>query len=361
MDADEKACLGFSYIYGIGPWKFTKLVEHFGSPYRAFNAPEKELTSFGSGKYIEMLLTFRRQFNADYELNTLERKGVRFISVTSSLYPPRLKEITDPPIGLFCRGNTSLLSGEMLCFGIVGTRRPSVYGQSMAKKFAADLASRKTVIVSGLALGIDTCAHQGALDVRGKTIAVLGCGVDVVYPRANASLYRQILDLHGLIISEFPPGKTVLPGLFISRNRIISGLSKGVLVVEGGLQSGSLITATYTANQGRELFALPGQVTTEGAAAPLLLLKQGAHLATDAEDILTELGIPHKTMRKKKVPESLGPEEQTVFSIIQDCPTTTDGLLGNKDLAGVPIPVVLSQLEIRGIIVLNQNGAWEAI
>src|SRR5580700_9549567 len=208
------------------------------------------------------------------------------VPISDAAYPARLREIFDPPIVLFARGKVGLLQSILL--GVVGTRRPTAYGTAAAERLSADLAQAGLAIVSGMARGVDTAAHRAALDVGGDTVAVFGCGVDLVYPAENRKLSSEIA-AKGLILSEFPMATPAYPQNFPIRNRIISGMSAGVLVVEGGEYSGSAITAKLSAEQNREIFAVPGNITSKMSWGPNLLIKQGAKLVQEWNDVVTEL------------------------------------------------------------------------
>ncbi len=212
--------------------------------------------------------------------------AVSLVALPDPRYPARLREIFDPPVVLFARGRIELLGSVML--GVVGTRRPTPYGPAVTERLAADLARAGLTIVSGMARGIDTAAHKGALSVGGDTVAVLGCGVDLVYPSENRKLAAE-LEEKGLVVSEFPMGAPAYPQNFPIRNRIISGMSAGVVVVEGAQYSGSAITARLAMDQGRELFAVPGNVTSKMSWGPNLLIKQGAKLVQEWNDVVAEL------------------------------------------------------------------------
>jgi DNA processing protein len=212
--------------------------------------------------------------------------GAELVPITDSRYPERLREIFDPPVLLFVRGRTELLGSVQV--GVVGTRRPTPYGVAVAERLTTDLASAGITITSGMARGIDTSAHKGALAVSGDTIAVFGCGVDMLYPAENRRLAEQIA-AKGLLVSEFPMGGVAYPQNFPVRNRIISGMSAGILVVEGAQYSGSAITARLAMDQGREVFAVPGNITSKMSWGPNLLIKQGAKLIQDWNDVVVEL------------------------------------------------------------------------
>ncbi|HOW58505.1 MAG TPA: DNA-processing protein DprA [Candidatus Omnitrophota bacterium] len=237
-----------------------------------------------------MMATGKAQaFDPDQEIDQCTRKGIRWLPLTDPEYPPLLKEIPDPPILLYKKGE--ILPSDQNALAIVGTRHPSFYGRTQAKKFAQELSSRGLTIVSGLARGIDQVAHEAALQVSyGRTIAVMGCGLDVIYPKENATLYGKIVE-RGAVFSEYPLGTPPLPENFPRRNRILSGLSYGVFVVEAHSRSGSLITAHQALEQNREVFALPGPVDQLTSRGTHQLLKEGAYLVENSEDIVEILAL----------------------------------------------------------------------
>jgi DNA processing protein len=214
--------------------------------------------------------------------------ATRVLPITSSHYPRLLKEIPDPPSVLYVRGTGSKINMEKT-IAVVGTRHVTAYGREITNRLVTDLVSRGYTIVSGLAYGVDALAHQAAIDAGGKTIAVLGCGIDIIAPESNTDLYWRIIDGHGAVVSEVPPGIRPNKKRFVTRNRIISGLSLGVLVTEGARKSGTLITANYAAEQGREVFAVPGPVNSKYSGAASFLLKNGAKLVESVDDIIEEL------------------------------------------------------------------------
>lgn len=261
-------------------------------------------------------------------------------------YPAALRPIRDAPLELFVRG--TLLSQDEIAVAIVGARRASEYGKAVARRLAADLAACGVTIVSGMARGIDGAAHQGALDAGGRTLAVLGCGPDVVYPTVHAQLMRQIIS-SGAVISEFPPETPPRPEQFPQRNRIISGLAKGVVVVEGRVGSGSLITADFALEQGREVFAVPGNIFEETSWAPHHLVSQGARLVASADDILDELKISHRSAPQRAA-VSLDDGERAVWAQLSLVPRHVDRI---AVLSGQPIALtsrVLLSLEAKGLV-----------
>ncbi|PYX19547.1 MAG: DNA-protecting protein DprA, partial [Acidobacteria bacterium] len=273
---------------GLGPSRARRLVEHFGSVAAVFRASLTELEakgllavsaqSLGTGKSLEL---------AQEELAKTAAAGVVIISLDDPAYPARLKEIYDPPLVLYVRGNVQVLSQPGIA--VVGTRHPTPYGSGMAERLAIDLAARGLIIISGMARGVDSSAHRGAIAAKGKTVAVFGTGVDVPYPKENTRLADQILVLGGALISEFPIQTFPAPQNFPIRNRIISGMSMGVLVVEAAEYSGTRITARCALEQNREVFAVPGNVTNKNSWGPNTLIKQGAKLVATWEDVWEEL------------------------------------------------------------------------
>jgi DNA processing protein len=273
---------------GLGPTKARKLVEHFGSPENVFSAALTALEETGIQAVSAQSIVIGKSTElAREELARASAASVSLVSLEDPAYPPRLKEIYDPPLILYVRGPTELLTRPGLA--VVGTRHPTPYGSGMAERLACDLAAQGLVIISGMARGVDTAGHRGAISAKGKTVAVFGTGVDVIYPKENSRLSEQILAFGGALISEFPLGTFAAPQNFPIRNRIISGMSLGVLVVEAAEYSGTRITARMALEQNRDVFAVPGNVTNKNAWGPNTLIKQGAKLVATWEDVWEEL------------------------------------------------------------------------
>ncbi|MBZ5575692.1 MAG: DNA-processing protein DprA [Acidobacteriia bacterium] len=284
---EELHWLALKLIPGLGTRTSGKLLERFRTPQAIFRASRTELEAAGlSGAIAQSIASGCTFEDAAGQHEKMKETGAVLIALGDPRYPPLLREIYDPPVVLFARGRVELLASIML--GVVGTRRPTPYGLAAAERLSADLAHAGLTIVSGMARGIDTAAHKGALGVGRDTVAVLGCGVDVVYPSENRKLAAD-LAAQGLILSEFPMGATAFPQNFPIRNRVISGMSVGVLVVEGAQYSGSAITAKLAMEQGREVFAVPGNITSKLSWGPNLLIKQGAKLVQDWNDVIAEL------------------------------------------------------------------------
>jgi len=354
--------LGFSYFLGIGPQRLSLLLQNFSDVKKAYLAAKDELVNVLGKKLTEKFIQFRNQFDPKKELEKLKEKGISVLSQDDNQYPQSLKKIADPPICLYIKGNFSNFDFEKDFFlAVVGTRRPTSYGETLTKKFASQLASMGIVIVSGMALGIDSLAHWAALNSLGRTIAVLGCGVDLIYPPNNRGLYQEILKKGGLVISEFPPGRTILKGLFVTRNRLISGLSSGVLVVEGGKNSGALITAKYAAEQGKEVFAPPSPINSPMSEAPNFLLKQGAKLVTDVSDILDDFNLKITPKKKNNLAKELSDDERLIFESLTILPKTVDDLILETKIPISKILNLLSILEIKGLIEKNKEGRYQVI
>lgn len=274
-------------IPGIGNTVISALIDRFGSPSHVFSAGESDLCSVaGISKTIaRSIINFKNWDNILPQLDALHKNGINIITSQDELYPANLLNIYDRPAFLYVLGT---LRKEDVSIALVGSRRASTYGKYTTERISRELALQGITIVSGLARGIDSCAHRGALSASGRTIAVLGCGLNVVYPPENKNLFSAIAQ-HGAIISEFPPDTQPMPFNFPARNRIISGMSYGVVVVEAGEKSGSLITARLAMEQGRDVFAIPGSIDSPSSRGANSLIKQGAKLIDNIDDILEDI------------------------------------------------------------------------
>lgn len=360
MDKDLPYYVGFSHFLGIGPTRFAALIGHFGNVKKAYLASQKELTEVIGVNWSEKFVKFRSLFDPVKKLEELKRKNIMVLQLRQRSYPKFLQEISDPPICLYIKGDLDNFDfSKDLCFAIVGTRTPTPYGQQIARKFAEELTQAGFVIVSGMAMGIDTVAHKACLKAGGRTIAILGCGVDIIYPAINRNLYNEIIEKGGFVLSEFPPGQMVEKGLFVARNRLISGLSMGVLVVEGAKDSGALITAKYAAEQGKEVFAPPGPITSAMSAAPNILLKQGAKLATSVDDILEEFNLRVAPKKKREIEKELDSKEKIIFEILRSEPKLSDEIVNQAKLSIDKVLNILSMLEIKGVIEKNSEGKYQ--
>jgi DNA processing protein len=305
--------LALALTPGIGATRGRKLVQHFGTPDAVFHASLTELEATGMMAVSAQSIATGSSLNkAEEELAKARSVDAKIVAIGDPGYPQRLLEIYDPPLCLYVRGDTSALSQPGVA--VVGTRHPTPYGVGMAERLSCDLSARGIIIISGLARGVDTAAHRGTVNAKGKTVAVLGTGVDVIYPRENAKLADQILSVGGAVISEFPVGTFAAPQNFPIRNRIISGLSVGVLVVEAGEYSGTRITARCALEQSREVYAVPGNVTNKLSWGPNTLIKQGAKLVATWEDVWEELPSEVRLQLEAEKPSASGaPSTASLF------------------------------------------------
>lgn len=342
-----------SMVEGLGPRWLATLTKAFGSPQGVWQAPEAELKVIPRipRKVVADLIQKRDTLVPEQVLAKLTRAGIKFIFSDEPVYPPLLKEIYDPPKVLYFKGESALFQLPMVA--VVGARKASPYGLAVAEKFGRELAEAGICVVSGMARGIDTAAHRGALSVNGPTVAVLGCGVDVVYPAENRRLMSEIAD-RGLVISEFPPGTGPAAGNFPVRNRIISGLAKGVVIIEAAEKSGSLITADCALEQGRDVFAVPGQISNPLNKGAHRLIKHGAKLVEDLSDILDELGTcsscPDNKISGNLNKINLTVEEKTLYNVISDEPVCSETLIEQSGLGPAQVISMLLILELRGLI-----------
>ncbi|HYW36948.1 MAG TPA: DNA-processing protein DprA [Terriglobales bacterium] len=304
--------LALALTPGLGPTRIRKLIEHYGTAERVFQASLTELEATGMRAVsAQSIATGKSLELAQQECVKAAEAGARIISLSDPDYPARLKEIYDPPVILFVKGSVEVLAQPGIA--MVGTRHPTPYGSGMAERLSTDLAARGLVVISGLARGIDTASHRGAVAAKGKTVAVLGTGIDVMYPKENTRLTEQILALGGALITEFPVGTSPAPQNFPIRNRIISGMSAGVLVVEAAEYSGTRITSRCALEQNRDVYAVPGNVTNKNSWGPNTLIKQGAKLVATWEDVWEELPADIQATLSSMQNESPEPETASLF------------------------------------------------
>lgn len=347
MNKDLPYWLAFNVFTGIGPQRFKVLLDYFGSAKKAYEAEEKILRQIGlAPKLVDDFLIFRKQFNPQKFLEVVLKKGITILTLKDKDYPVNLRQISDAPPVLYVKG--IIKRGDLLALAVVGTRKISSYGREVTEILVRNLVASGLTIVSGMARGVDSLAHRTAIEAGGRTIAVLGCGADLIYPPENRQLYQEIIS-HGAVVSEVPPGQYVARGIFPARNRIISGLSLGVLVTEGACDSGALITARDAAQQGREVFAVPGPITSPLCAAPSILIKEGAKLVLNVSDILEELKIEarvKKSIAKSVLPEN--PEEEEVLKILAEGQLYIDEIVRVSGLETGKIASLLALMEIKG-------------
>ncbi|MBM4466035.1 MAG: DNA-protecting protein DprA [Chloroflexi bacterium] len=347
--AEVKYWVGFSSVRGIGPMRFRALLDHFGDLETAWLADAQELKEAGlDQRALENLVTARSTISLDKELEKIERQGARVLTWDDPAYPPRLLNIYNPPPVLYVKGE--IVDDDQWAVAMVGTRGATVYGKEAARQLAGDLARNGITIVSGLARGIDSEAHRAALDAGGRTIAVLGSGVDVIYPAESRKLAKTVVE-RGALVSEYPLGTPPEASNFPPRNRIISGLSLGVVIVEAGERSGALITGDFALEQGREVFAVPGNIFRKKSMGTNKLIQQGAKAVLSVEDILEELNLTMVSQQAEV--RAIVPENETEAALLEYItsePVHVDEI-GQK--SGLPIAQVSSTLalmELKGMV-----------
>lgn len=347
---DLRYFIGFNRVSGIGPAKLQRLLDYFGDLPTAWTAGAHELAEAGLDKRaLENFLTARKELNLDAEVETAQRACDFILTWDDPNYPRRLKEIPQPPPVLYIKGN--LKTEDDWALAVVGTRSASAYGKETTRTLVGELARNKMTIVSGLARGIDAAAHVSALDAGGRTIAVLGNGIDQVYPPEHTKLARMITE-HGALISDYPVGIKPDATNFPARNRIISGLSLGVLLVEGDQVSGAMITCEFALEQDREVFAIPGNIFRRESRGPNKLIRESrAKLVTSVDDILEELNltmIAEKQHAREIVPSN--ETEAVLLKYLSADPTHVDEI---RQQSGLPIAQVTSTLalmELKGMV-----------
>ncbi|HUD19880.1 MAG TPA: DNA-processing protein DprA [Patescibacteria group bacterium] len=368
MDEETECFIGFNVFPGIGPIRFKLLLDYFGSAREAWRAPLVTLRKIKLGEKLSGEFDhFRKSFDLDAYISNLNKLHVSVLTLKDPRYPILLSRIPDAPFVLYVKGKPSYTKategGERhkipldltRTVAVVGTRKITPYGEEVTRRLVEGLASYGCTIVSGLAYGVDAVAHRSAIDAGGKTIAVLGCGIDIIAPPSNARLYYDIADGAGAIVSEVPLGMRPTKGLFPARNRIISGLSLGVLVTEGADDSGALITARYAGEQGRDVFAVPGPITSPYSRGPAKLLKNGAKLVESVEDILEELNIPANLAKDaedldKKIQELTSAEEKKIAVLLSDRRMYIDEIVRVSGLTARQVGSTITLLEMKRII-----------
>ena len=364
--------LALSLVPGMGPVTCNKLVAHFGSPEKVLAASSPNLTAVASlrKESLAALSGEGRQYLEELANKEIERaaeKNIAIIPCDDPLYPALLKNIHDPPVVLYVLGAPELLTCRGM--GIVGSRAATHYGKDIAQQMAGSLSRQGFTTISGLALGIDTAAHNGALAAEGKTIAVLGCGLDIVYPPSNHNLYKRIASA-GAVVSEYPLGTKPDSFRFPARNRIISGLSLGIVVVEAANRSGSLITASHALEQGREVFAVPGRIDSVKSAGTHTILQQGAKLVHSINDIVEEFpanvfqqSVEEAGMEEDEQVffENLSQEEAELFEFIGVYPRTFDEIIKDSGFTPQRINEVLLLLELKGMVQTLPGKSYQRV
>jgi DNA processing protein len=337
-------------VDGLGPVRLIRLFEYFGSGQRIWNANQNELRGLGiPDKVISAVKQAKTSLVPEEYFNTLLHSKINILILYDNEYPDILKNIPTPPFILYYKGHFPTFTKSI---GIVGTRKITSYGKTVTEALTQELVSAGFLIVSGLARGVDTIAHQTCIDNDGKTIAVLGGGINQIYPPENYKLAEQIIEKYGCIMSEFPPDYPHMPGNFPARNRIISGLSDAVLVTEAAEDSGSLITARYAAEQGKDVFAVPGPITSNLAKGPLSLIKDGAKLVTNVDDILLELGVDKRINSEtaSQLISELDPKSKQVIEYLENELKHIDEISRALKCTISEVSAILLKLEIKGLI-----------
>jgi len=367
--SERQAFLVLNALPGVGPITLNRLLAAFGGDPRAILAADRRKLQEVEG--VRPLVTdsvtgWRDHLDPVREEDRLARSGADFILPRDEAYPGLLREIHDPPIGLYRKGPYAF-GGR--CIAIVGSRKATLYGQAVAKKLGAELAQLGFCVVSGLARGVDTAAHEGALSVGGKTAAVLGTGLDIIYPPENLALYRRITET-GAVLSEFPFGRQADRQSFPMRNRVVAGMSEAVVVVESDVHGGAMITARFAGENGRLLFAVPGRIDQPTSAGCNQLIRDGATLLTGVNDLLQELHylgdrrpgpIAAKPGAAPGEPAGLAQDESQVFECFRGGTTPTpDALAVQTGLPAAQVGVALTMLEMKGLVARRPDGSFEA-
>jgi DNA processing protein len=369
---EAQAFLVLNALPNIGPITLNRLLTELGGdPRTVFTAGVRRLESVrGVGPAISSTIAnWQEHFNLQREEERMAKSNATFVTTCDTAYPKLLKEINDPPIGLYRKGQYDFAHP---CIAIVGSRRTTLYGQAVAKKFGAELARLGFCVVSGLARGIDTAAHEGALSVGGKTAAVLGCGIDIVYPPENLELYRRIEET-GAVVSEFSFTRRADRQSFAMRNRIVAGMSAAIIVVESDVGGGSMITAKFAGEQGRLVYAVPGRIDQATSAGCHQLIRDGATLLTSVDDILNELSYLDG-LQPQPIPSKAGGEEtrsadglalNEAEAAVLACFAggallTLDALAGQTGKSVSELSATLMMLELKRVVAKRADGTFEA-
>ena len=368
--SQRQALLALNALPHVGPVTLRRLMDAFNRDAVAvLSAPRAQLLEVGGvgKKAADTLIDWAGRFDLAKEVTQMRRTGTRFFIQEDVKYPELLREIYDPPIGLYWQGEYIV---DRPCVAIVGTRRSTLYGRRFAKKMAAELARLGFCVVSGMASGIDTAAHEGALEVGGKTVAVFGCGLDTIYPPENLDLYQKIV-AHGAVVSEFPFGRRADRQTFPMRNRVVAGICQGVVVVESAASGGSMITARFAGEQGRTLMAVPGRIDQASSVGCHQLIRDGAIMVTSVDDILEELRYQRTQFPGEESQLNLGGEDAAQLQVSEAEQAVLDCFAGGEfglldDIAerlGKPIAElsgILMSLELKRLIVKRADGRFEA-
>lgn len=355
MTTEKDYLVALALAPGIGNTRLKILLKHFKKAEKVWQTESKILREILGESVYQKFESFRQKTDPEQKVSEIEAKNIKITTLFEKTYPKRLKQIFDPPAVLYIKGS---VDADEQALAVVGSRKLTSYGKEVTKLLISQLADASLTIVSGLARGVDSLAHQTALDVGLRTIAVFGCGVDIIYPPENKRLALEI-EKNGALISEIPPGIAPSKGYFPARNRIISGLSLGVLVTEAGAESGSLITATQALEQNREVFAVPGPIYSQLSHGPSELIKQGAKLVTSAKDILDELNFDTE-FREQKVKSIKGENEQEnlIIGLLSNEVKHIDQLSREAKLSTNEVGSLLLNLELRGLVKSLGSGNY---
>ncbi len=360
--------LALHSINGLGPIRLKNLLDKFRDPKIAWETGRDELIETGvTIPVADLLIQTRQSLDPQKYMDSIIKSGIKIMTVFDEDYPKSLKQIYDPPVVLYYKGEILPQDGKAIA--VVGTRKMTGYGKSVTETFVKDLTLAGLTIVSGLARGVDTTAHKTAILNEGRTLAILGGGLNEIYPPENRSLAKQIEEGFGAVISEFAPDEPSMPGNFPSRNRIIAGLSKGVLVTEAAYDSGSLITAKEALEQGKEVFATPGPITSDFSKGPVSLIQSGAKAVFDASEILDELGLTQVQNLKWYTPATqakvqngvdLSEEEKKIINILENEQMHIDEICRSLDLSINIVSAALVKMEITGFVKNLGGGIYSA-
>ncbi len=356
MIDNSQFLLALHSINGLGPIRLKAILDYFKDPKLAWEADKDKLSEIGIPKnVVELLSETRKKFNPTEYVEKLNRDGIKWVTIYDENYPKALKQIYDPPVVLYYKGE--LLPEDEKAIGVVGTRKITGYGRTVTEQFTKALANGGFTIVSGLARGVDSAAHWVTVKENKRTIAVLGGGLNNIYPSENIPLVKEIIQGKGAVISEFPPDHPSLPGNFPARNRIISGLSLGIVVTEAAEDSGSLITARIALEQGKDVFAIPGPITSNLSRGPIGLIKEGARAVTTPEEIFEELNF---RMPKQPVvtPTNLSIDEKRVIEILENDSLHIDEISRQLEMASGLLAGHLIKMEISGLVRNLGNGIY---
>ncbi len=358
--SEKEYALLFSLFPGIGTARLNDLIRRFRTLEKAWNAKEKDFRELGMPSFYKRFDEFRTTFNLEKYLTQLKKYEVSYVSIVDKDYPKGLKKLSNPPMVLYFRGNKKLFNKPSI--GVVGTRKVTTYGKEVTEYLVGGLVEAGMIIVSGLALGVDSIAHRKALESKGGTIAVLGSGINMITPRENERLGKEILDKKGLIVSEYRPNLPSNAGTFPARNRIIAALSNGVLITEAAKDSGSLITAKEALKLGKKVFAIPGPINSQMSKGGFELIKNGGILVQDAGDILREFSvISSQFTNKKKISKlNLSKDEKEIVSLLENEKMTMDEIFKKTKIPISKLFAIISEMELRGIV-KQTNGKLEII